>query len=505
MTMADKFADKTEYMASLRDRSRIEAITSQVNVNDPKIAGELYRRLKARPSYFETETGRKFIKSLFVTSEGAKRMSEPAPFIPDEDDEAFRVFEDRTSAGRRDLSGSKESAGRRDASVSGESTGKRDITWSTEPAAKQDSAVKATATSGKRPANSKITIVDGPETLKERYNAPSESAVKERERMRAIDEITSSKHEYNEFWDDPDEAPQPDPVDIEKRRKRTRRLLLLVGAAAAVALGIFIGNEAAYRIQNSRSMKKMAELQSIVSRGSSTGNTEKTPENKPSTEVIDAHAAEHSGSGDKPEVTAEPTEAPEPTILPEYAELYARNNDMVGWISIPGTTVNYPVMQTPEDMEYYLLRDFDRKDDKNGLPFADSRSDVFAPTTNVLIYGHCMNSGAMFATLLNYKDQAYYKEHSVICFDTIYERREYEIIACFQSRVAYTGENVFRYYSFIDTDSETEFNDFVTNIKAMSYYNIPTTAQFGDELITLSTCDREITNGRMVVVARRKK
>ena len=109
----------------------------------------------------------------------------------------------------------------------------------------------------------------------------------------------------------------------------------------------------------------------------------------------------------------------------------------------------------------------------------------------------------MFASLLDYKNKDFYEAHPVICFDTVYGRAEYEIIACFQSRVAYIDEKTFRYYNFIDTDSAEEFNEFISNIKAMSYYDIPATAEFGDSLITLSTCDREIQNGRMAVVARK--
>ncbi len=505
--MAERFTDKTEYMASLRDKNRIESIKARVDINDPKVAGELYNRLKEKPAYFETEVGRKFMQSLFVTYKGAKRLSMPAP----------KLGEDAAPADVRKsapgVPGSRKAPGMTTGNVS--APDRKNVFSSITAKLSGETPKKIEKPAAKA---SKITIVEGAENLKVKYNR---SIFMDNESLDALDVLTNTKREYNDFWDGEsdmaeDYEPAPDPA---KRRKRMKALLIATAGVAAVFLAIFLGKEISDRIENYNSKQKLAELQNIVSRNSGGKRSLE--------EVTHAHAAEptkaqENGEGtdtgrtgsesggalqgsEGNETQPEPTQAAAPVILPEYAELYNRNPDLVGWMNIPGTIINYPVMQTKDDMEYYLYRDFDRGNDKNGLPFVDARSDVFEPTANVLIYGHCMSSGAMFASLLNYKDKAYFDAHPVIYFDTIYEHAEYEIIACFQSRVAYVGENVFRYYSFIDTDSEAEFNDFVTNIKAMSYYETGETAEFGDSLITLSTCDKEITNGRMVIVARKAK
>jgi sortase B len=481
--MAEKFTSKTEYMATLRDRTRIESITSQVNVKDPKVAGELYKRLKDKPAYFETETGRRFMQSLLITYRSAVRPG--GSVAPDEDDwrakgsPAVKTGNFAINEGAADM-------------APGDRRRKTERPAGT---AKSNDSVSRSASKKRgetaRPAASKITIVEGPQNLRSRYNGRVEA------HMEALDELTSGRREYNEFWDEPEETEETEDI-AGKNKKRIKRLLILAGAVASIVLAVLLGKEISYRIENMRSKRKLAELQQIVTQHTETRNDD----------ITKAHAAttddRQPGEGEENDLTPAPTEAPAaPTLLPEYKELYSRNPDMVGWIRIPGTIVNYPVMQTADDMEYYLYRDFDRGDDKNGLPFADTRSDVFKPTANVLIYGHCMNSGAMFATLLEYKNRDFYEAHPVICFDTVYGRAEYEIIACFQSRVAFIDEKTFRYYNFIDTDSEEEFNEFIKNVKSMSYYDIPATAQFGDSLITLSTCDKEIQNGRMAVVARK--
>jgi sortase B len=114
-----------------------------------------------------------------------------------------------------------------------------------------------------------------------------------------------------------------------------------------------------------------------------------------------------------------------------------------------------------------------------------------------------MRNGSMFSTLLKYKDESFYKAHSIIHFSTLYETADYEIIAAFRSRVAYVNENTFKYYNFIDTPNKDDFDGFIDNIKTLTPYDIDCTAGFGDRLLTLSTCDRSIDDGRYVVVAKK--
>ena len=190
-------------------------------------------------------------------------------------------------------------------------------------------------------------------------------------------------------------------------------------------------------------------------------------------------------------------------VQKKFAQIYEDNNDFIGWLTIDGTVIDYPVVQTPYDEEYYLHRDFDGNYNGNGTLFADTESDIFRPSDNILIYGHNMKNGRMFHEILNYSDEDYYNEHKYIQFDTINKDGRYEVIAAFTTKIYdkdYTG---FRYYTFFDAVSEKDFDYFVSSCKDLTTYNIPTTAVYGDELITLSTCATRDDDGRFVVVAKK--
>lgn len=208
----------------------------------------------------------------------------------------------------------------------------------------------------------------------------------------------------------------------------------------------------------------------------------------------------------------DPTEPPgsagpaptEPIVyrFSKYDDLYERNNDLFGWISIDGTKINYPVMFTPNDPEYYLRRGFDKKRANAGTPFLDYR--CYDGCGNYLVYGHRMNNGSMFRALLDYEKKSFWQAHPIIHFDTVEEPADYEIIAAFYSRVyAVNEENVFRYYNYTDLTNEDTFNEFMSQVYASARYSTGVTAQYGDQLLTLSTCSYHVENGRFVVVAKR--
>lgn len=221
--------------------------------------------------------------------------------------------------------------------------------------------------------------------------------------------------------------------------------------------------------------------------------------------------------GSSQEVTPEALSGLEPVMLSEYEKLYAENPDIIGWLSIADTNIDYPVMQTPEEEEYYIYRDFYGKEDKNGSLFMDTDSVVGVgtkeqqycggevPSTNLMIYGHTMNSGKMFGNLSRYADEAYGTTHNIICFDSLYEKREYELIAVFYSQIYYKSQKVFKYYKFFQADTQEEFDDWYKNIKQLSIYDTGVTAEFGDEFITLSCCAYHVEDGRFVVVGKRVK
>ncbi len=189
-------------------------------------------------------------------------------------------------------------------------------------------------------------------------------------------------------------------------------------------------------------------------------------------------------------------------ILEELQAIYELNNDVVGWITIDGTNVNYPVMQTQEDSDYYLHTNFYHEYADEGCLYVRGACDVFKPSDNITIYGHNMINGSMFRHLHKYKEKSFYEKHKYIQFDTLYERHSYEIIAVFQTSGTY-GEG-FAYHLFDNAYSQEQYDDFIEECKRLSLYDIPVTAEWGDKLITLSTCDKTALNdGRLVVVAKR--
>lgn len=185
-------------------------------------------------------------------------------------------------------------------------------------------------------------------------------------------------------------------------------------------------------------------------------------------------------------------------------ELQKVNSDIVGWLEIEGTNINYPVLQG-EDNQYYMTHDYKKEESRSGSLFLDKDYDWTIPSSNLLIYGHNIKNGLMFQDLLKYENESFYKEHPEIRFTTKNEDFEYEIISVFKSRVYYKFEkNVFRYYYFINAETEKEYNDFVNNAKTASLYDTGKNAKYRDQLITLSTCSYHTEDGRFVVVARKK-
>lgn len=194
---------------------------------------------------------------------------------------------------------------------------------------------------------------------------------------------------------------------------------------------------------------------------------------------------------------------PEIQAVPNpYAESFLANEDMAGWLVIPGTVIDYPIMWTPDDENYYLYRDFNKADNANGCLILDTDSSLNPLTTNLIIHGHNMKSGAMFGNLTDYENEDYYKEHKQIILYTEECQHNYEVIAVFRSQVYKKSDDVFKFYKFFEANSEEEFNDFYDNIKKLSIYDTGVSAEFGDNFITLSTCVYHVTNGRFVVVAK---
>ncbi len=272
-----------------------------------------------------------------------------------------------------------------------------------------------------------------------------------------------------------------------------RTLLLIIFAGIFLVCAWLLLD---YFLQASEQQDQFDDLAGLVQNARPTRPSLPTEPDEPPQETEDI----------PPETTCPWVEAIDPDtgetvmVLPEYAEIYEMNNDVVGWICIEDTPINYPVMHVPDRRDYYLYKDFYREYSSYGCIYIREECDVFTPSDNVTIYGHKMKNGSMFAALLKYKQEDFYENHRYIIFDTLKERHTYEIFSVFLT-TASVGKG-FSYHLFVDGDQE-EFDSFVSTCKDLSFYDTGITPVYGDKLITLSTCDFAITNGRLVVVAKR--
>lgn len=191
------------------------------------------------------------------------------------------------------------------------------------------------------------------------------------------------------------------------------------------------------------------------------------------------------------------------SFLSDYQDLYLQNNDMVGWIKIEDTKINYPVMQSKDNPNFYLKHGFDKAYTDYGCPYIQENCDVDIPSDNLIIYGHNMKDSSMFSGLMNYTDKSFWESHKTISFDTLTEKCDYEIIAAFKTVVYTDSPESFKYYQFVNADTADEFNAYITKCKELALYDTGVTAEYGDKLITLSTCEYSRNNGRMVVVAKK--
>lgn len=201
-------------------------------------------------------------------------------------------------------------------------------------------------------------------------------------------------------------------------------------------------------------------------------------------------------------VASIPLELPTASIEPDSTEpepakrnlvpLFEQNRDCIGWLSIPGTTLDYPVMHTPDVPLKYLRRDFFGNRSQSGVPFLDWRCNL--TDDNLIIYGHNMKAGTMFAGITAYRDEAYWKTHLVIEFETEQGCVSYTVFAVVRLR------KTDRWYSFLRTEDEDSFCRAVTDIQSRSLYNTGITPSPGQQMLTLSTCYGSHDDDRLLVI-----
>ncbi len=192
----------------------------------------------------------------------------------------------------------------------------------------------------------------------------------------------------------------------------------------------------------------------------------------------------------------------EDKILPELKAIYKLNKDLRGWLVIDGTPVDYPVVQRKRDNEYYLHHDFYGKDNENGQLILDSICDPYTPSYNLVISGHHMRNGSMFGSLDVYKQQSYWENHKYVTFDTLMRRGTYVIIAAFYSADYDENEKGFRYN--VELVYKRDVDQWLGEVEENNIYDNELDAEFGDEFLTLTTCDHTRRNdGRFVLICRR--
>lgn len=264
-------------------------------------------------------------------------------------------------------------------------------------------------------------------------------------------------------------------------------LFIATIACLLVAFGVSAFMVGSYLLESKEQGEKFDQLAQMVEDAQTPTVQQTTP--NPGTEESISDAV--------PETTEDPTKG-------MYDALYEMNSDIVGWIQIHGTELNYPVMQTEIGNEnFYLERDFEGNVSKHGCIYADEECDVNKPSDNITIYGHNMKDGSMFAALNAYVDKAAWEYNPTISFNTLTEVHDYKIFAVFRT-TATLGKG-FNYHQFVDAADEEEFNEFVSTCKSLAYYDTGETPVYGDKLICLSTCEytHPDQNGRLVVAAYR--
>ena len=204
-----------------------------------------------------------------------------------------------------------------------------------------------------------------------------------------------------------------------------------------------------------------------------------------------------------------------PNWADQFNGLRRQNTDLQAILTIPETSINHPVMHTPNDSEnedFYLRRNFAKRDDIKGTLFFDKRNNLMTRDQNLIIYGHNFPDGSMFGELEKYKNPDFYQQHRFLYLyrakqsdnKTIYQTEKYQIFAVFRSKVYYSTDRVFKYYQFYNAKSSDELKGIINSIKSMVLYSTEAinNITIDDQFLTLSTCEYSQDHGRLVIIGK---
>ena len=255
-------------------------------------------------------------------------------------------------------------------------------------------------------------------------------------------------------------------AQMTKKQKISMGIVSVLLSAFLAASGFMIHRELSSRQKEKEDFKDLAELVAVT-------QTQPSETDTPSGESDAEMESERTGRN--------------------LSGLLALNSDCIGWLSIPGTAVDYPVMHTPGNPQKYLRQNFYGEYSQSGVPFLDGRCN--ADSANLIIYGHNMNNGTMFSNLRCYTDPAFCAEHSVIEFETADGLKLYEVFAVLKT------DNADEWYAFISAEEKESFDERIGSIMAQSLYKPDITPEYGQRILSLSTCYGSSKSGRLLVLA----
>ena len=186
----------------------------------------------------------------------------------------------------------------------------------------------------------------------------------------------------------------------------------------------------------------------------------------------------------------------------KYQDFYDENEDFIGWVKIYDNTVNYPVMYTPDDYDYYLHLDFNRKWSSSGTPFIGEGCDV--DSRSFVIHGHNLRNGSMFAELEKYRKEEYWEEHQEVYFNTMDEDRVYRIFAAVDTTVDKSSGRFFEFYTRVGDLSDEKLASYVEELRSRALYDTGVEVDCADpdtQILVLSTCSYTAHDGRFLVAA----
>lgn len=263
---------------------------------------------------------------------------------------------------------------------------------------------------------------------------------------------------------------------MKKSKKTAADILFFIGMA--VLLVIFIGSAVIFFHQKRQDIKQQAEFDALRAG------------------VLQAEREQEIPADSETETGAELSREKR---LDGYAVLHEQNQDMVGWVSLEGTSLDYPVMWTPKDRDYYLHRNFEKKYSGAGVPYLDGNCRWQEPQSNFLIYGHHMKNGSLFAVLDGYEKQDFYEQHQFILFDTLEKTGKYEVAAVFL--LSGTGDEV-PWRALLFSEDIEEFNKAWKEICRIRFYETDVEVSREDHLLALVTCEYTQKDGRLMVIAK---